>query len=314
MNERLKIDSEVFTIEKGFELWIQNCKRRGLSMATIDYYNSVANIFMDNIYYKTKIEEINSKVIDRFILLLQDKNVKTTSINSYLNGIRSVCNWWAREEYLDSFKIDKIKCDEVIKETFTEEEIKILLKRPNIKSCAFLIYEAYTLCNLLYGLGTRASTICNLKIKDIDLDNGYIFYGKTKNRKQTIIPIGKTLIYILKEFLLYRKGNPDDYVFVNAHGKKLDKDRLYEIMKRYYLSKGVTKTGIHIWRHTFARDYIKNGGNALKLQAQLCHATLDMTKKYVNLYGNDMRDDINNPLELLNSKNEKINMIKWKEK
>lgn len=304
MKNRIKMQTQnEITVEEGFERWMLNCKRRGLTENTINYYHTVSEIFMQNIHYTTELSLISSDVIDKLILKLQETGIKNTSINTYLNGIRSVCNWWASQEYIKPFKIDKIKCDEEIKETFVTEDIKILLKKPNIKKCTFLQYECWVLCNVFYGLGARASTIVELTIGDLDLENGYIIYRKVKDRKQTIIPMTNTLISILQEYLDYRKGNTTDCLFVHSFGGKLSVDRLNHIMNNYYRSKGVTKTGVHRWRHTYAKDYIVAGGSALKLQAQLCHKTLDMTKKYVSLYGKDIRDDEHNPLELMNKNN-----------
>lgn len=300
MRKKIEMQTDkVITVEEGFERWIQNCKRRGLTQNTLNYYHTVSEIFMQHIHYRTELSTITSSIIDDLILELQESGIKTTSINTYLNGIRSVCNWWATQEYIEPFKIDKIKCDEEIKGTFTEEEIKILLKKPNLKKCTFLEYECWVLCNMFYGLGARASTIVGLTISDLDLENGYIVYRKVKDRRQTIIPIINTLISILQEYLDYRKGNIDDYLFVHSYGNKLSVDRLNHVLNNYYKSRGVTKTGVHRWGHTYAKDYIVNGGSALKLQAQLCHKTLDMTKKYVALYGKDIRDDEHNPLELI---------------
>lgn len=264
---------------------------------------------MQYVHYKTELASVTKYTIDDFIIKLQDNGVKSTTINSYLNGIRSICNWWASENFIKPFKIAKIKCDEEIKETFNAEEIKKILKKPDVKKCSFLEYECWVLCNVFYAVGARASTIISLTISDLDLENGYIIYRKVKDRKQTIIPIPSSLVTILQEYLTYRKGNPNDNLFVQSFGDKLSVYCLNHTLNNYYKSRGVTKTGVHIWRRTFAKDYIVAGGSALKLQATLCHKTLDMTKKYVSLYGKDIRDDEHNPLELL-SKNNHMKMKK----
>lgn len=266
------------TLEEGFEKWMTHCTRRGLTEKTIKYYHDISNIFMEEIYYKTELSSVTCEIVDQFILNLQNRGVKATTINSYLNGIRSICNWWAEQEFIKPFKIAKIKCYEVIKDTFTMDEIKLLLKKPNLKKCSFLEYESWVLCNVFYGLGARASTIVNLTIDDIDFTNSSITYRKVKDRKQTIIPMPNALKSILQEFLTYRNGEGLDLLFVHSYGGKLSVDRINHILNSYYKSRGVTKTGLHIWKRSYAKDYIIAGGSALKLQAQLCHKTLDMTK------------------------------------
>jgi integrase/recombinase XerD len=60
----------------------------------------------------------------------------------------------------------------------------------------------------------------------------------------------------------------------------------------------VTKTSLHLFRHTFAKNYVLAGGGMPQLQAILGHKTLDMTRKYINLYSKDIHQDFNrlNPL------------------
>lgn len=65
-----------------------------------------------------------------------------------------------------------------------------------------------------------------------------------------------------------------------------------------------------MFRHYFAKTYIQNGGDCLKLQKLLGHAALEMTKVYVEVYGNDLQKDYNklNPLDVLVGNKEKIKM------
>jgi integrase/recombinase XerD len=59
-------------------------------------------------------------------------------------------------------------------------------------------------------------------------------------------------------------------------------------IETYNLSRGVSKTSIHLFRHTFAQRYLQNGGDSLYLQKVLGHSTLAMTKHYCNIYDVDL--------------------------
>ena len=89
----------------------------------------------------------------------------------------------------------------------------------------------------------------------------------------------------------HRKGAPDDFLFVTVYGEQFTKDTMGEVLRHYNWSRGVEKTGIHLFRHTFAKNWILNGGDMFRLQKVLGHSTLDMVKQYVNLYSADLKRD-----------------------
>ena len=83
-----------------------------------------------------------------------------------------------------------------------------------------------------------------------------------------------------------------------CHYEFLNVPSLQGAIRRYNLSRGVSKTSLHLFRHTFAKNYILVGGGMVQLQSILGHSSLDMTRKYTNLYGSDIVKDFErlNPL------------------
>ena len=161
----------------------------------------------------------------------------------------------------------------------------------------------------------RCSNILNLQIRDVDLVNNWFILRTTKNRRSQMLPICTSLRTILKEYLAIRKGNDTDYVFCNAYGDKLSRDGISSTMRRYNHSRGVKRTGIHRYRHTFAREYLMaNGGNIYMLQKALNHSSLDVVKNYVEIFNQDLEKSWNesNPLENLLHEGTKKTAIKIK--
>ena len=99
-------------------------------------------------------------------------------------------------------------------------------------------------------------------------------------------------------------------MFCNVKGIKLIPRVLQDNICSYNKSRGIKTTSIHVFRHTYARMWIVAGGNMFSLQRLLGHSTLEMTKQYVNLYSNDLKNNYNdlNPLERLSIKNSNIRM------
>ena len=56
---------------------------------------------------------------------------------------------------------------------------------------------------------------------------------------------------------------------------------------------GVETTGIHRYRHTFAKQWILNGGNVVTLSRLLGHSSLEITQNYINLLVSDVAEQVN---------------------
>jgi len=193
------------------------------------------------------------------------------------------------EYYIERFKIKITKCEKPIKEVYTEAEIDRLIAKPNPKKCNFATFRTWAMVCYLLGTGNRRKTVINVKIGDLDFDNEEIVLKTVKNKKPNIIPMAETLKYVLLEYLKYRKGVPDDYLFCSIYGEKLDNDAVVAAIKRYNHSRGVEKTSLHLFRHTFAKNWVVDDGDPFTLQKILGHTTLDMVKEYVSLYGVDLK-------------------------
>ena len=73
----------------------------------------------------------------------------------------------------------------------------------------------------LLSTGVRQNSLINIKIRDVDFDNSVVYVNTTKNRKPLIIPLNEDIIKILKEYLQYRGGGIDDWLFCSVYGKQL---------------------------------------------------------------------------------------------
>jgi integrase/recombinase XerD len=195
-----------------------------------------------------------------------------------------------RENYLVKFEISLIKADKEQKEPYSNENIKKLIRKPNLRNCGFVEHRNWVLVNYLLETGNRLNTVLNLKVEDIDLVNGMVILTKTKNRNSQYNPISETLIKTLTEYLRIYRFENDDYVFINELGEQMTRNSIQHSLARYNKKRGVDKTSIHAFRHTFAKHYITSGGDAFKLQRFLGHSTLDVTLNYVNLYSEDLKE------------------------
>ncbi len=308
----LKDKTDSITFDVLFDEFIAYQKSRNLRKHTIKHYENTINFsFYKYLDPKTKVKDITSKTIEGYINYLKEQgSIGDVTINTYLRDVRAILYYAMTNHYLDEFKITEIKVDKEMIETYSDEELRILLKKPNTKKCSFIEFRNWTISNILIGSGMRVQTLINLKIKDIDLDNDFINYSHTKNRKKQIVPLSSTLKSVIIEYLKYRGGEDEDYLVTNIYGEQLKANLLSQGMCKYHRSRGISKTGLHRYRHTFAKNWILNGGDIFRLQKILGHSTMDMVKEYVNLFDNELQIDFNdfNPLDNLHVNKKSIRM------
>lgn len=101
----------------------------------------------------------------------------------------------------------------IFQQFLKNDELKVLLKKPNMKESTFNEYKMWVFINYLLGTGNRISTALNVRICEVDFKNVMVQMNHTKNRIAQFVPLSQTLSNILKEYLRYRKGNPEDYLF-----------------------------------------------------------------------------------------------------
>ena len=307
MSKKIQINlTSTLTLEEALELFIRKCQIKNLTENTIKSYKQKFSYFI-SFTGASSVSAITPELIDSYILFMKSKGSEVTTINSNLRAIRAVLNFLMEKGELKRFPINLLKTEKKIKETYTEAELKLLLKKPNLSKVSFNEYKIWVLENYLLGTGNRISTALELKIKDIDFQSGVITLRRTKNRKQQIIPLSSTLSVILEEYLKIRKGTKDDYVFCNSYGGQANTRTIQQMVADYNIKRGVNKTSCHLFRHTFAKMYILNGGDAFRLQRLLGHSDITITKEYVNMFSDDLSRDYSefNPLDNIIAYNNK---------
>lgn len=291
--KKMRMTTATITFEEGCQMYLDNCRQRNLREGTINHYRQSYTQFRKFFDMEMPITDFTEKMYGDYVIYLRDTIQNDVSINSYLRDLITTAHFWMDREYIPHFKMSAIKVDKTPVETYTEAELIKLLQKPDMKKCSFAEYQSWVMTNFLFSTGVRQRTLNNIKIKDIDFDNKYITLKTTKNRKVLVIPMEITLKNILLEYLRYRQHtSTDDYLFTNIFGKQLTKSTGYHRLYEYNKARGVETTGLHRYRHTFAKNWILNGGNVVVLSSLLGHSSLEITQNYVNLLVSDISHQV----------------------
>jgi len=294
------IASNGTSVNEAYNEFITEKIALGLSQATIDSYKGSFARFMMFIKNDVPVKSIDKKTLENWIKSLNAEKVKIkqSSINHYLRAIRTFLYWCMNEEqeYIEKpYKIRLVKEQETPPKTFTNDEQIALIAKPD-KHASFVEVRSWVITQFVLDSGSRASTIINIKIEDVNLTNREIIQMHTKNNKAHIIPLSSDFAKILKQYIREFRSDAksSDYLFCDIGGNRLSRNALKLSFKRFCWSRGVNKTSIHGLRHSFATGYIRNKGDTFSLQKILGHSTLNMTRRYVDLVVDDLKADHDN--------------------
>lgn len=158
---------------------------------------------------------------------------------------------------------------------------------------------------LIYGCGLRLSEALNLKLKDVDIDEGTLTILQSKNNKDRKIPMAESLGNRCKKYNreMHLFSDEHTYYFKSSLNRRLDKSAAYRRFRDYLWHAGIPHTGhgprIHDLRHTYCLHCLKRWVLAGKdltnlfpyLSVYLGHADFRGTQYYLRLTA-DLYPDI----------------------
>ena len=141
----------------------------------------------------------------------------------------------------------------------------------------------------LVDSGLRASEVCSLVIRDYDVRRGRLHVRHGKNDKSRFVPLGQTSRAAIEEYLASRtRIKPTDALFATRTGTHIERCNLGNLLEKVGEAAGVTGVHPHKFRHTYAINFLRNGGNVFLLQELLGHASLDMVERYARIAERDI--------------------------
>ena len=297
------------TFVDGFEEYILDCKARNLREGTINHYRESVKQIYKRIPPDTPISSLNQQTMKNFYIALRDDpNLNEVSMGTYARDLKTLMRFFMKCGYIPHFEIQLPKADKAPIQTYTDDELKKLLKKPDVRKCIFSTYRSWVIVNFLLSTGVRQNSLVNIKIRDVDFDNSVVYVNTTKNRKPLIIPLNEDIVKILKEYLQYRGGGAEDWLFCSVYGKQLTRSSCYHAIWDYCHERGLEQTGVHRFRHTFAKKWATMGGSVVTLQKILGHSSLAITENYLNVLTSDLQKDIEKVNIIRSLKQERVKM------
>lgn len=312
------MEPEDVMLSEAFDNFINEKEALNKSKDTIRNYKLSYRLFCEYHGFDKEdvaVSTITQNHIYKWMNSMKIDGTKPVTINHYLGDIRVFLYWCMDNgrEYLAPFDIKLMEKQEEQLKLFTDEELELLLEKPH-RGDSWAEWRCWAIVNWALGTGNRASTICDVRIGDIDFIRREIMLRHTKNKKAQTIPLSSSLETVIKEYIrICRKEAPKTgFLFPNVGDEQMTPSAVGQAFGRYCKRRGVDKSNIHGLRHNFARGWIRNGGNIYALQQIMGHATLDMTRKYVKLFGEDLKQGFDefNPLDTMKKSQKRTQKVK----
>ena len=272
---------------------------KSLSSNTINAYFSDLNkllVFFD----EEQIDFLDATLekLETFIAQLKDLNICSRTQARIISSIRSFYHFLLIEDYLPTDPTELLESPKTglyLPEVLTIDEIDSLIEAIDLSTLEG--HRNRAILETLYSCGLRVSELCNLKISDLFIEEGYIKI-EGKGNKQRLIPISHRAIKELQHYFINRnlvtiKPDFEDYVFISKRGKNISRIMVFHIIKeladKIQLSKNISP---HTFRHSFATHLLEGGANLRAIQAMLGHESISTTEIYTHIDNQKLRSEI----------------------
>ena len=231
------------------------------------------------------------------------------TIRNFWVSLSAFFSWISRELELPNpmKNVPGPRFEDAPVEPFSKEDIEVLLK-----ACDFCQQADTTdrrrftmrrvtgkrdraLILTLLDTGLRASELCALKMGDLEQKTGRLQVkhgraGGAKGGKGRTVFLGKAARRALWLYLTTREEAEDAEapLFIGRFNRPLNRDTLRQVIASLGEKAGVKNCHPHRFRHTFAINFLRNGGNVFALQRILGHESLEMVKRYLSLAQMDL--------------------------
>lgn len=265
---------------------------KGLSENTLTSYKLDIDKYIQFLqgFDITNFNNVSLDDISKFLILLSDIGLETSSKSRYLSSIRGLHKFLLSEGIIDIDVTETIELPRLarkIPDTLTVEQVNKIINMPEITKPSGIRDRA--ILETLYACGLRVSELINLKQRDILLDMEIVrVFGK--GSKERFVPIGNTAIEWIDQYLknarihFVKSIGTDDVLFLNRNGKKLTRMYIWKMIKQCSLLAGIeAEVHPHTFRHSFATHLLEGGADLRAVQEMLGHSDISTTQIYTHI-------------------------------
>jgi len=226
--------------------------------------------------------------LQQFVVHLRERGVKPVSCNCWLRAMNAFCKWLHEQGAIsEAVRVRPQKLEKRIIRVHDDAALRrIVTFRPK----TFVEWRIFAVASAIIDTGCRINELLTIRAADCDFDN-LLLTVNGKGRKERRVPMSIELRKVLFRFAQLREkaGITSVLIFPARDGGKWQhrnaRRSYYCFLKRL----GLPQSGFHLLRHTFATQYLRAGGDVVRLSIILGHSEISTTLKYLHLLTEDLQ-------------------------
>jgi len=279
LNDYLDLFMSYMAVEKGLSDNTRNAYSRDLARY-LDFLEK------EGLHAPAEVGSLN---VASFIGVLKTMGIGARSRARCLSAIRMFHKFLMVENYADNNPASIIEAPRSLNKLpqfLTVAEVDALFASCNGKRAEDV--RDLAMLELLYATGLRVSELVNLKLREVNLQSGYLM-TLGKGNKERLVPIGESASRQVSTYLLNIRQLQDPlgrnpYLFLSRLREAMSRQAFWNIIKKRTLSAGIRKNiSPHTLRHSFATHLLENGADLRSVQIMLGHADLATTQIYTHV-------------------------------
>jgi integrase/recombinase XerD len=225
--------------------------------------------------------------LQAFVIALRQRGVKPISCNTYIKAVNAFCRWLHEEGHRPTrIELPLLKCEKRVIQTLTDDQMRALL---SVKPHSFEQWRLHALVALLLDTGLRIDEALTLRRVNLDFDN-LLVTAFGKGRKERRIPFSFELRKTLYRYDRVRLARCPraELLFPSRQGTSWDQRNSLRGLHLLQEKMRLPTFGWHRLRHTFATNYLRQGGDIVRLSMVLGHTQITTTQRYLHLLTEDL--------------------------
>jgi integrase/recombinase XerD len=256
---------------------------KNVTSDTIEWYETAFKAFRRAV----PSDELTRGTMQRLIVTLRKRNVKPVSVNTYIKAMNAFCRWLHAEgHHRELLKSSILKMEKRVLSTLADAHMKLLVSQ---KLKSFDEWRLHALVCSVLDTGMRMDEALKLRIGNVDQDNLLLtVFGK--GRKERRVPFSLKLRKVLFRFECVRAARCPrcELLFPSHEGTVWDPRNSLRGLHILQRRLGLPSFGWHRLRHTFATNYLRRGGDIVRLSMVLGHTQITTTQRYLHLLTEDL--------------------------